>query len=135
MYTVSYILIVSLIRQLKFNSFNIFFESILKINEDIYLLYFLYVFRPRKFPLYFHLSLDEDISTNLVKLYKISLPNNEQLSQCKDFGKNLIKHNSSDDSPIIVINPIIYSNTSNSLFIWRWISCSKCPWQSLSLLK
>ena len=112
MYTFSYITIVVIIRVFYPDQTNntIFTDSILKINEDIYLFYLLYLFRPRHFPLHFNLSMEDDSQTN-INVFLVSLPKIEELSHTSAFGKNLTK-STANESPVIVVNPIIYSNRS-----------------------
>jgi len=101
LYTLSYIIIVVIIRIFYPDQTNntIFTDSILKINEDIYLFYLLILFR------------EDDNQTN-TNVFLVALPRNEELSQASGFGKNLTKSTPNDGSPIVIVNPIFYSDHS-----------------------
>ena len=101
------------------NSNNVLFDSALKINEDLYLLSFLYIFRPRKFPLYFDLSLEDDLVNSSPMIYKISLRKNIELAISSDFGENINHETSNINTPIIIINPLCYSNAGKIYFTIR----------------
>jgi hypothetical protein len=113
LYTLSYIIIVVIIRIFYQDQTNntIFTDSILKINEDIYLFYLLILFRPRRFPLHFNLSMEDDNQAN-TNVFLVSLPRNEELCQVSGYGKNLTKSTPNDGSPIVVVNPIFYRDRS-----------------------
>jgi len=107
-YTCWYISVVVFMR-LQYPSPNgIVLDSTLKVSEDLFLGYLLWIFRPRRFPLHFSLPLDDE-NMSVAKIYKITVPNNEELSLPKSFTKNLSKEKASDDSPIIIINPVMHS--------------------------
>ena len=73
------------------------------------MLYFLYIFRPRVFPEYFTLSIEDETMNDT--FFKLVLPSAEDLSK-KDFSSNVntkyTKEVNKEDmnTPIIIINPL-----------------------------
>ena len=73
------------------------------------MLYFLYIFRPRVFPEYFTLSIEDENMND--SFFKLVLPTPDDLSK-KDFFTNVntkyTKEGNKEDSniPIVIMNPL-----------------------------
>jgi hypothetical protein len=69
--------------------------------------------------------MEDDNQTN-TNVFLVSLPMSQELSQASGFGKNLTKSTPNDGSPVIIINPIFYSDRSNFCVINRRVVDCKC---------
>ena len=88
------------------SSEEIVLNSSIKFLDDLSLYYLLYLFRPREYPSFFDISLEEG---NLINIFKGYLPATETLPNDKDFNKNLVKEKDLifDEKMIIIVNPIL----------------------------
>ncbi len=88
------------------SSEEIVLNSSIKFLDDLSLYYLLYLFRPREYPSFFDISLEEG---NLINIFKGYVPATETLLNDKEFNKNLVKEKDLifDEKMIIIVNPIL----------------------------
>ncbi len=88
------------------SSEEIVLNSSIKFLDDLSLYYLLYLFRPREYPSFFDISLEEG---NLINIFKGYVPATETLLNDLEFNKNLVKEKDLifDEKMIIIVNPIL----------------------------
>jgi len=75
--------------------------------------YLLLIFKPQAYPVHFNESLEND--NNVSSIYKVILPPNSELMKANNYNTNVsqIKLNVPENSPVIIINPIMNQNESS----------------------
>lgn len=103
---VNYLIIFSVRIFIPLSSQEIAFNSSIKFLDDISLYYLLYLFRPREYPSFFDVSLEEGNPINIFKAY---LPSTETLINVQGFNKNLVRDKNLvyEEKLMIIVNPIL----------------------------
>jgi len=91
-----------------------FFQTIVELNENFFMLYLLYVFRPREFPQHFSVKINNQDTKQ--SLCEVILPCIGDIENSNGYNNNInsLQHNKKDiKAPYVIVNPVFNGERMN----------------------